>query len=350
MEGLRKVIKFFIIVPVFRTEEHIRKCVDSVIDQSYSNFELILVDDGSPDSAGLICDEYANKDKRVHVIHKKNEGQLSARMAGIVYVKDNLPEENGFFLFLDSDDYFTTNALKVIADSIQRYDSDLLLFGMQRVSQGKVYQTISSEEITGAVSDKRELYRIVFSDMAYNPMCRKAISCHLLKAEDWRSLYHIRYGEDLLQSISIYKNCRKAVFIEDILYNYTVNPNSVTNSISLDTVTVDSTVRRMVLQFLQEENVFSKQDMDAYLERSRNYLKKDIIRICRYSGAKRKKKTIFHKIIHDDYYSMLLDLSNGDLILSWLKHERYECILLYAQIERILRKLYSVIKKICKES
>ena len=77
---------FYIVVPVFKAEQFLQSCVDSVLAQTYHNWELILVDDGSPDASGQICDEIASKDNRIHVIHQENKGQIAARMAGNDYV------------------------------------------------------------------------------------------------------------------------------------------------------------------------------------------------------------------------------------------------------------------------
>ena len=95
--------KVSVIVPVYNTAAYLSKCVDSIIGQSYANKEIILVDDGSTDESGKICDEYAEKDARIKVVHKKNEGLVSARQAGI----ENALGE--YSLFVDSDDFVENN-------------------------------------------------------------------------------------------------------------------------------------------------------------------------------------------------------------------------------------------------
>lgn len=338
--------KFFVLVPVYQTERYIRQCIDSILNQTYPYFEAILVDDGSPDAAGMICDEYAEKDSRIHVIHKKNEGQISARVVAITYVKENFSEENAFFLFLDSDDYFSVDALKIIEKAIAQYGCDLLFFRMQRVLRGKAYGKENTDAFNGVVCDKRELYKKVFMDTGCNSLCRKAIACHLLKDEDWRGYYYIRHAEDLLQSIPIYKACKKAVFIKDILYNYTVNPNSVTQSMSLDSYNPDATVRRTVFEFLQNENVFNEQDMKEYLDQCRKFLHNTLVMIGTFSGEPVKKKAIYKIIRQDGYYAMLLDHAKGDLVLTLLKQERYHSILIYAQVRNFVAKIYRRVKKL----
>ena len=97
-----------VIVPVYKVEKYIHKCVDSILNQTFTDFELILVDDGSPDNCGRICDEYAEKDSRVRVIHKKNGGVSDARNVGVVESKGD------YISFVDPDDWIETNALEQI--------------------------------------------------------------------------------------------------------------------------------------------------------------------------------------------------------------------------------------------
>ena len=98
-----------VIIPVYRVEKYIRTCLDSVLNQSYTNWEMILVDDGSPDRSGEICDEYAERDQRITVVHKQNGGLSSARNAAL-----DLPPRGEFVTFLDSDDFWHKDYLKSI--------------------------------------------------------------------------------------------------------------------------------------------------------------------------------------------------------------------------------------------
>ena len=98
-----------VIIPIFNAEKYLRRCLDSVINQSYNNIEIILVDDGSKDSSPAICDEYAAKDSRIKVIHKKNQGVSAARNTGIETAKGE------FLVFLDADDYLSLNCIECLA-------------------------------------------------------------------------------------------------------------------------------------------------------------------------------------------------------------------------------------------
>lgn len=128
-------IKFTIIIPVYNVEKYLNECVESVLNQIYTNFEIILVDDGSTDSSPQICDSYAEKDKRIKVIHKKNGGLSSARNAGM---KDMTGD---YVLFLDSDDFWDDISLLCRTDEvIRKYASDVIVLGYRKFyDEKKVY-------------------------------------------------------------------------------------------------------------------------------------------------------------------------------------------------------------------
>ena len=113
-----------VIVPVYKAEQYLERCVKSILEQTYQNFELILVDDGSPDGSPILCDKLAEKDSRVHVIHKKNGGASSARNAGLKNAKGN------WIAFADSDDWLDKNALKTLYDLAKKYNVPMAIGGM----------------------------------------------------------------------------------------------------------------------------------------------------------------------------------------------------------------------------
>ena len=115
--------KISIITPVYKVEKYLRKCIDSILNQTFEDFELFIVDDGSPDSCGVIADEYEVKDKRVHVIHKENGGAPSARNAGIMQA------EGEYFYFPDSDDWIEPTYLQELYELALRTEAQLVVSG-----------------------------------------------------------------------------------------------------------------------------------------------------------------------------------------------------------------------------
>ena len=118
-----------VIVPVYKVEPYLNRCVDSILRQTYQDFELILVDDGSPDRCGEICDEYARQDSRVHVIHKENGGLSDARNAGIDWVEAN--SDSRWLIFADSDDWVHPELLTRLLDAATAFDLKISVCGYQ---------------------------------------------------------------------------------------------------------------------------------------------------------------------------------------------------------------------------
>lgn len=118
---------YSIVVPVYKAEKYLNKCIDSLLNQNYKNLEVILIDDGSPDKSGDICDYYKNRDDRVVVIHKENEGVGIARNVGISIAKGD------YITFIDSDDWVSLNMLDTVNKELNKYPYDLLIWGYESV-------------------------------------------------------------------------------------------------------------------------------------------------------------------------------------------------------------------------
>lgn len=333
--------KFFVLIPVYKVEQYIRDCIESVLNQSYGVFEMIVVDDGSPDRCGGICDEYAQKDHRVHVIHQKNQGLLMARRTAINYVKQNYEADDAYFVFLDSDDSLKPHALQVLADTVKKEKCDMVIYGLERVRGGKAVSLHDPEPYVGTITDKRELYKRMFSSTKYNSLCRKAIKGSLLQKLDYSEFAHVSNGEDLLQDIPLYKNCGCVVFIPDVLYNYTINDNSMTQVMAFQKIDVSSVVRAEVWKFLQQENVFTEEDYSQYLSFCRRELRTTVQIIGQFDTHYGNIKAEFDKVKADDYYAMLLEsATSADKVLLWLIRGKYRRIICYARVKRMLIPVY----------
>lgn len=134
--------KISVIIPVYKVEKYLSKCVDSVLSQTYKNLEVFLVDDGSPDNCGKICDEYAKKDERVKVIHKQNGGVSSARNAGLEVCTGD------YITFVDSDDWIEPTYVEELYNAIKKYDCDVSVCGFNEVNEdGNIKCTSNYKEI-----------------------------------------------------------------------------------------------------------------------------------------------------------------------------------------------------------
>ena len=125
--------KIFFIVPVYKVEKYLKRCVESILTQTYQNMEIILVDDGSPDNCPQICDEFAHKHANIKVIHKENGGLSDARNAGIMYVRDVADAED-YITFVDSDDYIHPTYSKTMLDLCTENNCSVVQCGYEKGS------------------------------------------------------------------------------------------------------------------------------------------------------------------------------------------------------------------------
>ena len=155
-------MKFYIAIPVYKAEAFLSECVSSVLSQTCQDFEIVLVDDGSPDGSGKLCNEFAARDSRIHAIHQKNTGPYGARRTAIHFILDHgSPEDRA--VFLDADDSLKPEALETLARCIQETGADLVFLGEDQVYEGKVLRPFPRDmAYIGTVTDRRQLYKIVF--------------------------------------------------------------------------------------------------------------------------------------------------------------------------------------------
>ena len=122
-------MKLSIIVPIYNVAPYLRKCVDSLLTQDISDYEIILVDDGSPDECPQICDEYVEKYDSIRVVHQENEGLSAARNSGVKVAQGD------YIMFVDSDDYLQPNVLGALMEQVERDNLDVLRFRYQNVRE-----------------------------------------------------------------------------------------------------------------------------------------------------------------------------------------------------------------------
>jgi len=221
-----------VIVPIFRIEKYLPKCIDSLLNQSFSNFELILVNDGSPDGCPQICDEYAKKDSRIKVVHKANGGLVSAR-------KEGLKKASGKYIsFVDGDDWVDNYYLDVLYKLAEANSSDLVVTAHFREFNGKI-ETIKPK--SAGVYDSNEIQSSILPRVIYNGrFCEHTISTYvwnkLFKRELLNKTLHdvpneIVMGEDAAITYS-YLAMSKSLTVSRIpLYYYRQRHDSIVKSI-----------------------------------------------------------------------------------------------------------------------
>lgn len=210
-----------VIVPVYNAERYLNRCVDSVLAQTFSDFEIILVDDGSPDNCGAICDEYAAKDSRVHVIHQENGGLSAARNAGIDWVFAH--SDSDWLTFVDSDDWLHPPMLEVLWTAAKKDHTSIIMCGYQE--PGREYLNAAPEELVSTVWETDDFY--LRNNYNANAPCGK-----LYRKCCFETLrYPVgKYAEDEFLIHQVLFQFPTVSVIPAKLYAYFVNPDGLTKS------------------------------------------------------------------------------------------------------------------------
>ena len=235
--------KVSVIVPVYKVEAYLHRCVDSVLNQSFSDFELILVDDGSPDNCGAICDEYAQKDSRVHVIHKTNGGLSDARNAGIDWAFAN--SDSQWLTFIDSDDWIHRDYLKLLLGAAEENHTHEAVCGAFWTNEYCPDQEIPN--VNALVLDVQTAFVQHYSkcNSAWAKIFRKELF------ETLRFPKGKLYEDSFVTHIPLFQGERVAV-LEAQLYYYYYNPTSITRSQWSDRKLDAIEAHELRLAFLQE--------------------------------------------------------------------------------------------------
>lgn len=234
---------FSIVTPVYNGERFIKKCIESVLNQTYESWELILIDDGSTDASGRICDDFCY-DPRVKVIHQKNAGAMFSRINGIRVAR------GVYELGLDADDYLDKKCLEIVKRAIDVSESDLILFGFRYVGSQKGYVRCSLR--SQKVYSKREILGEVIEKTNHS-LWNKAIRMDKLRQADYSDLKRkLSINLDYAQIIPILCNIDTAYVIDDILYNYRIYNNSISHSYKVQHIYDTEYVTKYVTQTLKK--------------------------------------------------------------------------------------------------
>ncbi len=217
-----------VIIPVYNVEKYLRECIDSVLNQTYKNYEIILVDDGSTDSSGRICDEYAEKNDKITVVHKKNSGPSKTRNVGLTNAKGE------YIYFLDSDDYLDLNAFEKLMYVAEKENADIVFFdGHSFADPEDAFDT--KQGYLRKNEYKTDTGYSVLTELNKNKDFHCAIYLMLIKKElllknDINFLESAYCSEDMLFTYQLYCVAKKVAQCHEILYHRRYRKSSIVTS------------------------------------------------------------------------------------------------------------------------
>lgn len=214
------MVDISIIVPIYNVEKYLRKCVDSILAQTFINFELILVNDGSPDNSGKICEEYKEKDNRIKVIHQKNQGTGIARNSGIDIA-------NGKYIyFCDPDDYVESTLLEDNFKLAEEYNANMVIFGYyDEIISDSGTKTISRKpkaQFLATQKDFRDEFKQLFEKKLMYTLWNKLYRKEFLDKNNCR-FENQRVGQDTVFNYFVYGNLDRIYINDKEYYHYIVN-------------------------------------------------------------------------------------------------------------------------------
>lgn len=316
---------FSVLIPVYNTSKYLDECVQSVLSQREKDFEIVLIDDGSTDNSGEMCDNYAKKyPDIVRVIHKENEGLMMTRRRGFKEAKGD------YFICLDSDDYIQdTDAFVKIKKMIVEKNCDLVIYNyLAEKKQQEKNQNIELFDLPNEYvfedKEKQVLYEKLLIGRDFNAIWIKAAKREIVDVDVDYSVWKkdICRGEDLFQTFPMLTNAKKVGYVKDILIHYRWTESSISNNPKLKFYNAFRTI------YLREEEYIEKWELDdVIVHKARLRRIPNIIGIV-VGGYKAKKSGSNKK----EWLDFIDGLSKDDFIKSTFSKKNTEGTLLYYKL------------------
>ena len=289
--------KLSVIVPIYNTEKYLRECIDSILMQTFTDFELILVNDGSTDGSGAICDEYAAKDQRVRVIHQENGGATVARRSGVRIAQGE------YVTFVDSDDWIDKDMYRTM---LAREPADILICNMYKYINAGLHEIRCF--INPGSYDTQALIAEFYPTMLFDydqcqpalppSLCNKLIRTNIVRNVIDNISESITYGEDALCSYACILDAERIYLTDQRLYYYRMNPESVSNVYNKQMFATLKALGKEMKRLFKERNPNLQSQMYGYL--ARNAL--DVIRnelLYHADASLKEKKNRINMFVED---------------------------------------------------
>lgn len=229
-----------IIIPIFQVESYLDKCIKSVVNQSYRNLEIILIDDGSSDRCPAMCDTWAEKDRRIRVIHKKNGGLSDARNVGMQVAQGD------YVTFIDSDDWVEVRFIEILYKAIIQTKAEISACDFRKIYKKSEKEIVTTDTVNVQLLTPKEAMQDILTDRSlHSVVWNKLYKKELLNNEKFEI---DRFHEDEFFSFHIIDKAKKIVYVDIPLYNYRQRHGSIMTSFSLRHLDIlDAYLRRIKL-------------------------------------------------------------------------------------------------------
>lgn len=318
-----------IVIPVYNCEKHIERCINSILKQTYKNLEIVLVNDGSKDKSLEICEKYAQRDNRILIFNKENEGVSSARNLGI-------EKSHGEFIsFVDSDDYLEETFCEELINKLYEYDVDYVACGYKRVYNDKHIEYVNNDFSERIVSPIEYLNELLNVQKGYGFAHMKLIKKEVIG--DIKFDIELKVGEDALFNVMLCEKLKKILIYNKALYNYYFNSNSVVRKFDNN---YDKKYIKSMERMTQYINLKYK-DNTIIKENLQNYIAYHVLLIC--------VNFCYHPENENKGIKLLKKICNYPIFKTAIKHCSYSNLSLTRKISlfALKHKLYYAMKIIC---
>lgn len=340
-------MKVSFLVPVYNTQKYLSECVDSLLLQKGANFEIVLIDDGSTDGSGKICDRYAKEHPDlVRVIHKENEGLLLTRRRGFKEAKGE------WFICVDSDDYVSPELLSTVVSMIHENNCDMVMYNFDYVDDMGNHLPSRLRIPDQAVFEgetKYEIYKMRLHTVDVNSMWMRAMRRDIVDINVDYSLCGIRnMCEDAVQMLSLYTNAKRIVYIDEKLYHYRKASGSITSTVTWENWRAINRCAQVTELYLDTWGILEDDRKKFYTLQMQSLC--NCIRwiMCSDRSNKEKKKLLYElstdplvgrcmKFYNEMYCSTFYMRLSCPIVYYLFINKKYTALFLFFRVENLLR-------------
>lgn len=308
-----------IVVPVYNVEEYLNRCIESIVNQTYKNLEIILIDDGSTDSCPQMCDDWAKKDNRIKVIHKENAGAGMARNTGIDSVTGD------YIFFIDGDDYVSVHLVEKCIRCVENQDADVVIFGHYDVFEDEKiveknintkYSSFNNKSIRSELLPAMLTYKFGFGMSVWGKMYKAQTVKNLnIRFVSEREIF----SEDVYFTIEFLADVNKAIILNDNLYYYSVRENSLSRAFNPNRHQMQNDYFYKKTTDMAISKKLPAKVLDSIASRYHTYSIANMKQIVLTETDKKVKKELLHMFFHNE--TLLPTLTDDVLHLNEYKSQ-----------------------------